>query len=136
MQGTLEGFLNAMIKQSYLEKQRSEVVDVMDAAVTQSQQARRRGRTSGGGGRSSAADDESVLWEWRWGSRAEVEVGEKRIGEFISHIFLDPASSQEAAAEGEEEDEETHAIDRTRKAKRRKTLLGNIASAAGSQLVE
>ncbi|SPO24520.1 uncharacterized protein UTRI_03789 [Ustilago trichophora] len=138
MPGTLEGFLNAMTKQSYLEKQRSDVgVDVMDAAVNQAQtQSRRRGRTSGAGGRAAGAADEDTVWEWRWGSRAETEVGEKRIAELISLIFTDPSAIQDGAQAGEEdEDEETQAIDRDRRAKRRKMLLTNIASVAGSQLV-
>lgn len=138
MSGTLEGFLNAMTKQSYLEKQRSDVgVDVMDAAVNQAQtQSRRRGRTSGAGGRAAGAVDEDTVWEWRWGSRAEAEVGEKRIAELISLIFTDPSATQDGAQAGEEdEDEETQAIDRDRRAKRRKMLLTNIASVAGSQLV-
>lgn len=137
LQGTLEGFLNAMTKQSYLEKQRSDVgVDVMDTAVNQVQtQSRRRGRGSGAGGRAAGAADEDTVWEWRWGSRAEVEVGEKRIAELISLIFTDPSATQDGALPTEEEDEETQAIDRDRLAKRRKMLLTNIASVAGSQLV-
>ncbi|SPO23683.1 uncharacterized protein UTRI_03789_B [Ustilago trichophora] len=138
MPGTLEGFLNAMTKQSYLEKQRSDVgVDVMDAAVNQAQtQSRRWGRTSGAGGGASGAADEDTVWEWRWGSRAEAEIGEKRIAELISLIFTDPSATQDGAqaAEGDEDDE-TQAIDRDRRAKRRKMLLTNIASVAGSQLV-
>ncbi|SJX63228.1 uncharacterized protein SRS1_14052 [Sporisorium reilianum f. sp. reilianum] len=135
MHGTLEGFLNAMVKQQYLEKQRSDVgLDFMDAAVNQAQtQGRRRGRTSGGAG--GRADDETTVWEWRWGSRAEAEVGEKRIAELISVLFADPSSTQDGAQAAEEDDEETQAIDRERLVKRRKMLLTNIASVAGSQLV-
>ncbi|GAK65753.1 MAGE-domain-containing protein [Moesziomyces antarcticus] len=134
--GTLEGFLNSMVKQSYLERQRSDVADVMDAAVTQAQtQGRRRGRTSGGG--RAGADEESIVWEWRWGSRAEAEVGEKRIAELISQLFLDPTAAPDgASAAGANDDEDTQAIDRDRLAKRRKVLLANIASVAGSQLVD
>ncbi|CDS01809.1 uncharacterized protein SPSC_06480 [Sporisorium scitamineum] len=134
MQGTLEGFLNAMTKQQYLEKQHSDVgLNLMDAAVNQAQtQGRRRGRTSGSGGR---ADDETTVWEWRWGSRAEAEVGEKRIAELISLLFTDPSATQDGAQAAEEEDDETQAIERERLAKRRKMLLTNIASVAGSQLV-
>lgn len=134
MHGTLEGFLNAMVKQSYLEKKASDVgVDFMDAAVNQAQtQGRRRGRQSGGGGR---ADDETTVYEWRWGSRAEAEVGERNIAEFISHLFLDPSSTQDGAVETAEDDQETQAIDRDRLAKRQKLLLGNIATVAGSKLV-
>lgn len=136
MPGTLEGFLNSMVKQSYLERQRSDVADVMDAAVTQAQtQGRRRGRTSGGG--RAGADEESIVWEWRWGSRAEAEVGEKRIAELISQLFLDPTAAPDGAnAAGANDDEDTQAIDRDRLAKRRKVLLANIASVAGSQLVD
>ena len=106
MHGTLEGFLNAMVKQQYLEKQRSDVgLDFMDAAVNQAQtQGRRRGRTSGGAG--GRADDETTVWEWRWGSRAEAEVGEKRIAELISVLFTDPSSTQDDAQAAEEDDEE------------------------------
>ena len=139
MHGTLDAFLTAMTKQAYLEKQRSDVgVDVMDAAVNQAQMpSRRRGRGSGAGGRAAGAADEDTVWEWRWGSRAEVEAGEKRIGELISLIFTDPSATQDGAqAAQEQEDEETQAIDRDRLAKRRKMLLTNIASVAGSQLVD
>lgn len=136
-QGTLEGFLNTMIKQSYLEKQKSDVgIDFIDAAVNQAQnQGRRRGRGSGAAGRANGADDESIVWEWRWGSRAESEIGEKKIAELISLIFTDPSATQDGAQAAEEEDQETQAIDRDRLAKRRKMLLTNIASVAGSQLV-
>ncbi|TKY85483.1 hypothetical protein EX895_005645 [Sporisorium graminicola] len=134
MQGTLEGFLQSMTRQQYLEKQRSDVaVDFVDAAVNQAQiQGRRRVRPSAAGNR---ADDETTVWEWRWGSRAEAEVGEKRIAELISVLFTDPSASQDGAQAAEEEDEETEAIDRERLVKRRKMLLNNIASVAGSQLV-
>ena len=126
-----------MEKQGYLEKQRSDVgLDFMDAAVNQAQtQARRRGGTSGVGGRVYGADDETTMWEWRWGNRAEAEVGEKSIAELISLLFTDPSATQDGAQGAEEEDEETQAIDRERIAKRRKMLLTNIASVAGSQLV-
>ncbi|EST05280.1 MAGE protein [Kalmanozyma brasiliensis GHG001] len=138
-QGTLEAFLTTMTKQNYLERQRSDVgIDVMDAAVNQAQtQGRRRGRTSGGGGRAHAADDETTVWEWRWGSRAESEVGEKRIAELITVLFTDPSSTPEGAQGAEEEeDDDTQAIDRDRLAKRRKMLLTNITSVAGSQLID
>ncbi|KAJ1026884.1 hypothetical protein NDA16_002179 [Ustilago loliicola] len=133
MQGTLEGFLNAMVKQSYLEKQRSDVgIDHVDAAINQAQtQSRRRGRTSGAAG----ADDETTVWEWKWGGRAEVEVGERNIAKMIAHIFTDPSATQNATQAVEEEDEETREIDRNRLAKRRKMLLANIESVAGSKLV-
>lgn len=137
-QGTLEGFMNAMIKQSYLEKQRSDIgIDHMTAAVNQAQaQGRRRGRTSGAGGRANNADDESTVWEWRWGSRAEAEIGEKKVAELISLLFTDPSVAQDGVQGAEEEDEETQAIDQDRLAKRRKMLLTNIASVAGSQLID
>ncbi len=138
MQGTLEGFLNSMSKQNYLERQRSDVgVDVMDAAVNQVQtQGRRRGRPSGGG-RANGADDENTVWEWRWGAVPRLRSERSAIAEFISILFTDPSSVPNGApAEEEEEDEETQAIDRHRLAKRRKMLLTNIASVAGSQLID
>lgn len=133
MQGTLEGFLNAMVRQSYLEKQRSDVgIDHVDAAINQAQtQSRRRGRPSGAAG----AHDETTVWEWKWGSRAEVEVGERSIAKMIAHIFTHPSATPSGTQAAEEEDEETREIDRNRLAKRRKMLLANIESVAGSKLV-
>ncbi|KAJ1026544.1 hypothetical protein NDA13_003922 [Ustilago tritici] len=133
MQGTLDGFLNTMVKQSYLEKQRSDVDSHhVDAAINQAQtQSRRRGRASG----AANADDETIIWEWKWGSRAEVEVGESNIAKMIVHIFTDPSSTRNSTQVVEEQDEETRTIDRDRLAKRRKMLIGNIESVAGSKLV-
>lgn len=108
----------------------------MDAAVNQAQTQGRRRRRASGGGRANGADDENTVWEWRWGSRAEAEVGEKRIAEFISILFTDPSSVPNGAPADEEEDEETQGIDRHRLAQRRKMLLTNIASVAGSQLID
>ncbi|PWY99579.1 hypothetical protein BCV70DRAFT_162241 [Testicularia cyperi] len=138
-QGSLEGFLHAMAKQSYLERVPSDV-GAEQSAATQAggnsaaggrttTQSRRRWRTSG-------LDDEAAAWEWRWGSRAEAEVSEVKIARMMCDIFLDPAASSDGLRPDADDDEETRALDRARLRERQTALMNNIASVAGSQLID
>lgn len=126
-QGTLDGFLTAMIRQSYLEKQRA------DASADG--QARPGNGTQTRGRRARPVDDENTVWEWRWGNRSEIEIGEQRIASFMADIFLDPSASHDAP-DDDVADASTRAVDRAILKKRKRSLLENIASVAGSALIE
>lgn len=132
-QGTLDGFLTAMIKQSYLEKQRADV-----SADGQTKNGNGGNATQTRNKRTRATDDENTVWEWRWGNRSEVEIGEQRIASLMADIFLDPSASNDGTGptEDEEVDPETKAVDRAIFKKRKLALLDNIASVAGSALIE
>lgn len=131
-QGTLDGFLTAMVKQSYLEKQRADVS--ADGQAKNDSGNATQSRTK----RSRATDDENTVWEWRWGNRSEVEIGEQRVASLMADIFLDPSASNDGTGPTEDEDVDaaTKAVDRAIFKKRKLSLLDNIASVAGSALIE
>ena len=60
--------------------------------------------------------------EWRWGARAEAEIGEQNVAAFIADFL---ASDADAAADGGEDDDE--AADRAK-------VLTAVHKAAGSKL--
>ncbi len=68
---TLPTFLTALVKQNYLEKVKSN----KDSSVAQ---VGTGGGTGGGGG--------SGDFEYRWGARAEAEIGEMEVAEFMAEM--------------------------------------------------
>lgn len=92
---SLQSFLNQLLKHQYLEK----VSTGMTNARGTTQQQTQRGR----GARKSADGQGDDRMEWRWGPRAEVEIGEVAVADFVSAVYVDAAPGQ-AVAEEEEED--------------------------------
>ena len=90
---SLQKFLDQLLKQQYLEVTSS----VVTRGTTQ-QNTQRRGRRSAEG---ANGGDERM--EWRWGPRAEVEIGEVAVADFVSAVYVDAAGDQTQAAGDAEE---------------------------------
>lgn len=73
---TIEVYLSTFIRQGYLDK-----VKINNGLAPRATQKKR--------GRGNDGDDDGVGYEWRWGSRADAEVGEKAIGQFIAEFTVD-----------------------------------------------
>jgi len=73
---TIDTYLSTFIRQGYLDK--SKINNGLAPRATQ----KKRGRGNDG-------DEDGVGYEWRWGSRADAEVGEKAIGQFIAEFTVD-----------------------------------------------
>ncbi|GAA5875109.1 hypothetical protein JCM1840_007256 [Sporobolomyces johnsonii] len=87
---TLSAYLALLTKQQYLERGKSgQAAQTGQAARGRTQGPSRTQRTTADGVQESG--DPSV--EWRWGSRAEAEIGEEGVGKFVKVIF-------EAGAQG------------------------------------
>jgi hypothetical protein len=111
---TLGSYLNVLQRQGYLEKTKSSLGARM--GVTQ-QPNQRDGQQ---------ADDQSA--EWRWGARAELEIGEKSIVQgFIGEIYKSREREGADGAEGA-------AAARKAEQEASKSLLKRVAQAAGGPL--
>lgn len=75
-------FVDQLVKQQYIVK----VKNATAGGQTQARE-RNRGRNSGEGG------DENC--EWKWGPRAEAEIGEVAVAQFISGVYVDGDEPQE-----------------------------------------
>jgi hypothetical protein len=122
----VDQYLGTLIRQGYLDRQ--QVGDV--AKKGKSKGAKR--------GRATQADEEAgTTYEWRWGTRAQSEVGEKGIAQFVAEFMVGDAG------EDDDDDEEDDAA-AGRGAKRRQNdadaklakMLKGIERAAGGQLAE
>lgn len=102
---TLTAFLNLLVKQSYLEKLKS----AAPGGATQAAQNQKGG-------------DAAV--QWRWGSRAEAEIGEVGVARFLKAIY----ESKDGVAG---EDDDNDAARRRRKGNTGEKLLNEISRAAG-----
>ncbi|BGP09105.1 hypothetical protein OF846_003262 [Rhodotorula toruloides] len=93
---TLSTFLNNLVKQQYLERSKTGQTSATQGS-TQAKSGRattqRTQRTNAEGGKTESGDP-SI--EWRWGPRAEAELGELGIGKFVEAIFM---SQSEVAGE-------------------------------------
>jgi hypothetical protein len=90
---SVDAYLTHLIRQGYLDRQR--VGDNKGAGTK-----RNRGRpvvaTQADGG------EETGTWEWRWGNRAQSEVGEKGVAKFIAEFMVERLGGETA---DEDEDE-------------------------------
>lgn len=151
---TLHATLLAYTRAGYLERGKN-----AGAQPTQTQhqtQRRNKGRqtqTQTQHGRSSAAQgstareeeeeeagDPSV--EWRWGARAEIELGEKAVARFVQAIYESGGTEPTGVNGGEEgeeqtqQQEETGAGARGGKGRTGEKLMREIARAAGTKRLE
>jgi hypothetical protein len=121
---TLDDYLQLLIKQSYLECTRVGTTGLgamsMDANNNITRRVQARSRKSKGGGEEN--DKSTEDHEWRWGARAESEVTEKAVADFVAEIYFD---SEEQGEGGDQSSRE----------KKQETLLKHIEHAAGSQLI-
>ncbi|SPO36036.1 uncharacterized protein PSFLO_01507 [Pseudozyma flocculosa] len=123
-EASLDEFLYLLRKQHYLERSRTDVV-----AAAGSTQATQRHAT----GSRMRDDEEGASYEWRWGSRAEAEVSEQSIAKMVEAIFHEDEATA-GADEGEQHPDDAQ-VSRRRMAQRRESLLRDIETAAGSQLL-
>lgn len=86
-----QDFLTHLIKLGYLERQRA------GAANPGGTQAKKRGRQSQAAPTGDEDEDGSGV-EWRWGSRAHAEIGEKAIAEFMVDFMVERAMRDAARA--------------------------------------
>ncbi|KAJ6602809.1 MAGE-domain-containing protein [Mycena vulgaris] len=120
---TLDAYLTVLIRQGFLDRQQ----------VGEAKKAGNKGKRA----RVAQADDDAgQTYEWRWGARAQSEVGEQAVAAFVAEFMVGPD-----ADEGEEEEE--GAAGRARAQKRRADSEGKLAKmmkgierAAGGQLSE
>lgn len=108
---TLSVSLNTLVKEQYLERAKT--------ATTGATQATQQGGATGRGGaggrtqgpsrtqRTNAQGDKAESGDpgidWRWGPRADAELGEVGVAHFVERIFLAQSSAQGDADDGEQE---------------------------------
>ena len=118
----LDGYLTNVLKQGYLDRQQVGG----DPA--------KKGKKSGAGAkrlRTQAEDlEEGRTYEWRWGPRAHVEVGEENVGRFIAEFMI------ESDADADDEGAGGAAAARKRQEDIMKKMYGGIEKAAGGTLAE
>ncbi|CUA67326.1 hypothetical protein RSOLAG22IIIB_07363 [Rhizoctonia solani] len=142
-------FLTHLTKLGYLERVRAAT------GIAATQQAKKRGRQS----QVTAGDDEEdgATTEWKWGSRAHAELGEKAVAEFMVEFMVERAIKdaarqlrRNAQTQGgdEEEDEDEENVGRAernerekdkaaleaRAEKMRETMMRDVERSAGGHL--
>ncbi|KAJ7113007.1 MAGE family-domain-containing protein [Mycena epipterygia] len=121
---TLDAYLTILIRQGFLDRQQV-------GEAKKGKGAGKRGRVAQG------EDDAGQTYEWRWGTRAQSEVGEKAIAAFVADFMV-------AGDQADEPDEEEEAgVGRARANKRRadaasklEKMTKGIERAAGGQLAD
>ncbi|CAE6362470.1 unnamed protein product [Rhizoctonia solani] len=146
-------FLTHLTKLGYLERARAAT------AMAGTQQPKKRGRQS-----QVAADDEEdgATIEWKWGSRAHAEMGERAVAEFMVDFMVEraikdaarqlrrngPTQSGDEEDEGEDEDEDEGNVGRgernerakdkaaldARAEKMREAMMRDVERSAGGHL--
>lgn len=148
-----QDFLGHLIKLGYLERQRAATAN---AGATQ---AKKRGRQSQAMPTGDDDEDGSAV-EWRWGSRAHAEIGERAVAEFMVDFMVERAIRDAARAlrrqgqtqgdgdEDEDEDEENvgrgerrerekdKAALEERGKKMREAMMRDVERSAGGHLSE
>lgn len=131
---TMDDYLQQLLKQSYLECNRTGAAPQgamsMDTGSLLGKRVQARGKKS----RTEEGVRINEENEWRWGPRAEVEITEKAVAEFVSQIYMD--------SDGQDQDDDA-LVSRgqgqddleTSRAKKQELLLKSIEHAAGSQLI-
>lgn len=123
---SVDQFLTTLIRQGYLDRQQ-----IGDVAKKGKGKGAKRGRAT------QADEEAGTTYEWRWGNRAQSEVGEKGIAQFVAEFMVGDAGDDD------EDDEEDDAA-AGRGAKRRQEdadaklvkMVKGIERAAGGQLAD
>jgi hypothetical protein len=117
-------------KQSYLEcsKTGAAAQGAMsaDGGTLVGKRSQVRGRKS----KTEEGEPTGEEYEWRWGARAEVEITEKAVADFVSQVYFDSEDLDEV--EGEQDDDGGES---TSRAQKQQQLLQHIERVAGSQLI-
>ncbi|KAF7359315.1 MAGE domain-containing protein [Mycena sanguinolenta] len=128
----LDAYLTLLLRQGFLDRQQVGG----DAAANKAANKGKRSRVQ-------AADDEGqTTYEWRWGPRAQSEVGEKAVAEFVAEFMVQ--EERQGQDDGDEEEEGGSAAAGRARANKRRTDAANklekmtkgIERAAGGQLAE
>lgn len=88
---TLEDWLALLVRQSYLECTRASTAQFTMAgheATLAGKRMQARGASVRKGRGGAAEMDVVEAVEWRWGSRAEAEITEKAVADFVADVFL------------------------------------------------
>ncbi|KAJ7621120.1 MAGE family-domain-containing protein [Roridomyces roridus] len=119
---TLDAYLTLLLRQNYLDRQQ-----VGGDAAKKGKGAKR--------GRVTQADDEGgQTYEWRWGARAQSEVGEKAIAEFVAEFMV---GEREEAEEDQEEGGRRRGTKQRADAESKfDKMFKGIERAAGGQLAD
>jgi hypothetical protein len=133
---TMEEYLQQLQKQSYLERNRTGAAPQgamsMDTGSLLGKRIQARGRKS----RTDEGERTNEEYEWRWGPRAEVEITEKAVAEFVSQVYMDAdGQDQEDDANADANGGHDQDDQETSRAKKQELLLKSIEQAAGSQLI-
>ncbi|THV02609.1 MAGE-domain-containing protein, partial [Dendrothele bispora CBS 962.96] len=113
---SLDGFLESLRRQGYIEQQ-----------IVGEKKAKGAGKRI----RSTQADnDTGIKYEWRWGVRAQSEIGEQGIAQFVAEFMV--------TREHEEDEDEEEGSGRNRRRqdphKKVEKMLEGIGKAAGGEL--
>ncbi|KAJ6500519.1 MAGE family-domain-containing protein [Mycena sanguinolenta] len=128
----LDAYLTLLLRQGFLDRQQVGG----DAAANKAANKGKRSRVQ-------AADDEGqTTYEWRWGARAQSEVGEKAVAEFVAEFMVQ--EERQGLDDGDEEEEGGGATAGRARANKRRADAANklekmakgIERAAGGQLAE
>jgi hypothetical protein len=122
---SVEQYLSMLIRQGYLDRQQT------------GEAGKKTGKAKRGRIAANADDDSGTTYEWRWGPRAQSEVGEKGIAQFVAEFMVGDAGDDE------EDDEEAGRRGRGRGGAGKESaqdklekMLKGIEKAAGGQLAD
>lgn len=124
----VEQYLGMLIRQGYLDHQQT------------GEGAKKGGKGKRGRVPANADDDSGATFEWRWGPRAQSEVGEKGIAQFVAEFMVGDAGEED---EEDEEDEEAGGRGKGKGSARQESaqdklekMLKGVERAAGRQLAD
>lgn len=127
---TLDDYLAMLQKQSYLECSKTGVAAQGAMSVDAGTLTGKRQQVKGRRSRTEEGEPSGEEYEWRWGARAEVEITEKAVADFVRQVYFD--SEDVGGVEGEQDGDGEEA---TSRAQKEEQLLKHIEHAAGSQLI-
>ncbi|KAF8063435.1 MAGE family-domain-containing protein [Lyophyllum atratum] len=113
----IETYLSTLIRQGYLDR-----LQVGDSKKGGKSKGTKRARMT------QADEENGATYEWRWGSRAQSEVGEKAIAAFIANFMTGDA--------GDDEEDEGGRNRREGAATKLERMMKGIERAAGGQLAD
>ncbi|KIK65144.1 hypothetical protein GYMLUDRAFT_160335 [Collybiopsis luxurians FD-317 M1] len=141
---TIENYLQQLIRQGYIDR-----IVVGEAGKAPKAAGGKRGRSSTAAGNLDRGDDpngEGTKYEWRWGTRAQSEIGEKAVAEFIAEFM---AGDLEATGGDGQDNEAGGSRKRGRKARgsgtnnsqgntvtKLKKMMDGVEKAAGGNLAD
>lgn len=100
----LKTYLALLVRQGYLEQGELNAPTVLGSGGGGDKPAggrrRRSARAADGNDENGAKADDNV--EWKWGPRAEAEIGEKAVAEFITDVYVMGGPDEEDGGEGQE----------------------------------